>query len=300
VESTVESGNGAPVVVELTCPADAEPGSRITVYWEYKLGRPSQSDWIGYFKRSRAVDSRDYYTYQRTGCSEKGSIEFIVPNKLGICELRFFQNNSYKVLSRSSSIRVGNAVTLDASLKEGSIVVTVRYADKAKQHSTWDWLGLYSADQIDNRTYFEGMCAYVTKDAIPFQQPRKPGRYVVRYFQSGSGYSELAVSNYVDIDDNDSFKVVNKSNVFAVGDTAEVVWRIESINAAQKDWVGLFREGEFNPLAPLAMQHTHASKPDGSLKFILSRGLTAGKYEFVFVQARSGTPVKRTLPFTVQ
>lgn len=289
------------VVIEVTCPPSAEMGSRITVYWEYKLGRPSRSDWIGYFKRSRDPDSRDYYTYQKTGGADKGSIEFVVPSKLGICELRFFQNNSYVVAARSGPIRVGNAVTVQATLKDGVINAAVQYADKTKDHSTWDWLGLYSTEEKNNRSYFEGMCAYVTKDVVPFQAPRKPGRYVIRYFQSGSGYSELATSNMVEIEDHDVLKVIVPSGGAAkVGETVEVVWRIESINPALKDWVGLFREGEFNPLAPLAMLHTHATKPDGSLKFILSRGLTPDQYEFVFVQARSGTIVKRSLPFKVE
>lgn len=291
------------MVVEVTCPEEAEPGSRITVYWEYKLGRPSQSDWIGYYKRSRAADSRDYYVYQRTGGTDKGSLEFVVPNKLGICEFRLFQNNSYKVVARSArGVRVGNAVAVQATLRDGVITAAVAYRDKAAQHSTWDWLGLYRADETDNRAYFEGMSAYVTKDAIPFKAPRRPGRYVVRYFQSGSGYSELAQSNVVEVDDNDVLKVVVAAaqGVPAVGDTVEVVWHLESVTTSHKDWVGLFREGQFNPLMPLAMQHTHAAKPDGSLKFILSRGLTPGRYEFAFVQARSGSAVKTTIPFEVK
>lgn len=287
------------VMVELTCPSEAEMGSLMTVYWEYKTGRPSMSDWIGFYKRSRPVDSNDYYVYQKTGGSEKGKLEFVVPKKLGICEVRLFQNNSYKMVARSGPIRVGNDVKLAASIKDGVVNVAVTYSNKSKQHSTWDWLGLYRVEETDNRSYHDGMCAYVTKDVVPFQAPRKPGRYVVRYFQSGSGYSELAQSNTFDVDDKDFIRIVgNETGKFNQGQTVEVAWFVESVIRSTKDCVALFREGENNPLVAPMLQPTHTHASGGSLKFELGFGLRPGRYEFAFISAKSSSLViKRTPPF---
>jgi hypothetical protein len=133
------SASSDKVEVEITCPESAEMGSKMTVYWEYKRGRPSMSDWIGYFKRSRSDQSRAYYVYQKTGGSEKGKLEFVVPSKLGICEVRMFQNNSYTIIARSKPIRVGNNVAVEAHLaSDGQVQVKCVYANKS-QASSWDW-----------------------------------------------------------------------------------------------------------------------------------------------------------------
>lgn len=191
---------------------------------------------------------------------------------------------------------MGNHVTVESKLVDGQIVTNFKYNEGAVR-SSWDWIAIYREEEKENRAYDGKQTSYVTQDQISLPAPRRAGRYVVRYFQSGSGYSELAVSNPIDIDDKDVMKV--GASVVHGGDTIDVVWNIQSINPKSKDWVGLYRTGEFNPFLPLAMQHTYNLKPDGSLKFIVRKELQPGKYEFCFVQARSGTLVKRSDPFEI-
>lgn len=219
---------------------------------------PSLSDWIGYFKRSRSDDSKSYYAYQKTGGSEKGKLEFVVPSKLGMCEVRMFQNNDYKLVARSKPIRVGNSVQMRAELRDGLVHVVVMYAD-AKTRSSWDWVGLYAVGERDNGAH-GGRYTYVSKDTVTLPAPKKPGSYVVRYFQSGSGLSELAESAPLAIADNDSVTVA------VAGTEATVSWHIESVPNSSKDRIGVFKEGVFNPLVPVAMQQTHSNKADGVAK----------------------------------
>jgi len=285
-------------VVELTCPAEAEMGSKITVFWEYKSGKPSLSDWIGYYKKSRDEHSNQYYTYHKTGGSEKGKLEFTVPNKLGICEMRMFQNNNYNPIARSGAIRVGNRVSLAVDVKAGEpLTVTCSYSDRSKQHSSWDWVAIFEETQQSNRVY---LCsAYVTKDAVKLPL-KKPGRYVARYFQSGSGYSDLAESPVFEIPDRDWIKVITPERDIRRNASVQVQWNIESIDPSSKDRVGLFRAGEFNPLLPLSIQLTHCNKASGTLNFQLSPGLAPGMFEFVFMARNSSKPVKRSVPFEIK
>ncbi len=229
------------IEIELTCPEAADMGSNMTVYWEYKKGRPSLSDWIGYFKKSRGDDSRAYYVYQKTGGSEKGKLEFVVPSKLGICEVRMFQNNDYKMVARSKPIRVGNRCSIDARLGDDALVhVKCNYADKS-QASSWDWVGLYPVAEKDNGQH-KGAYVYLSKDSVTLPAPKKPGLYVVRYFQSGSGLSALAESAVVEVPDKDALKAS------VSGDMVEVWWHVESCPNSSRDRVALFREGSVNPL----------------------------------------------------
>lgn len=293
--ATTPSSSGP--TIELTAPESAEVGSTITVYWEYKNGRPSLSDWIGYYKKSRPIDSNQYYAYQKTGGSEKGKLEFVVPSKLGICEVRMFQNNSYRIAARSGPIRVGNEVTVTAALKGDTLVCAVTYKDKARQHSTWDWLGVYEEGESDNKAYL--VSAYVTSDCVEISRPpRRPGRYVVKYFQSGSGYSELGQSSAFEVADRDELSVPNRVER---GAFADISWRILSVDPETKDVIRLFRvsEGSLNPLLCLGSQPTHCNQSEGKMKFLISSGVTPGNYELAFFSAKSGKPVKRSIPFEV-
>ena len=306
VAEKAETAAVAPVVVdtsvkvELTCPSQAEMGSKITVFWEYVSGSPSLSDWIGYYKKSRTEESNQYYTYQKTGGSEKGKLEIVVPSKLGICELRMFQNNDYKLIGRSRPIRVGNSVSLAASLPDqgAGINVCCTYSNKTVQQSSWDWVAIFEESQEDNRSYI--MSGYVTTDSIHFDL-LKPGRYVARYFQSGSGYSDLAESNVFLIQDRDELKVLTPPDQIIRNATVDVSWNIESTRPSSKDRVGLFRVGDaFNPLLPLAVQLTHCNTPSGTLKFFLSPGLAPGMVEFVFMSKGSGKALKKSAPFEIK
>ena len=301
------------VVVEIKAPSEAEGGSLMTVYYEYKKGRPSLSDWIGYYKKSRPLDSSDYYTYQKTGGSEKGKLEFVVPSKLGICELRFFQNNSYKAIGRSEPIRVGKDVKVKAELKGDVVHCQVVYANKGRDHSTWDWVGIYKVGETENRNIFDGIQSYVTKDSLTLAAPRAPGQYVVRYFEFYSRYSPLAESEPFEVQDKDYIKVscfpffpfwfltyifqVLTEGEVSLGDVVEVAWHIESVKPSTKDYVAIFKAGEINPLLCLDRQYTHGTNADGSLKFEIK--VTPGLYDFVFIAANTSAPLKRSNSFKV-
>jgi len=298
-DNNASSSSSSAIEVELTCPAEAEMNSKITVFWEYKSGKPSLSDWIGYYKKSRPEKSNQYYTYAKTGGSEKGKLEFTVPAKLGICEVRMFQNNDYNMVARSSPIRVGNSVTLEVDdsrlASDGTLAVACSYKSK-QQHSGWDWVGVFEEQQKDNRLY---VCsAYVAKDKLSLPL-RKPGRYVVRYFQSGSGYSDLAESAVFEVPDRDWIRINTSQELIRRNQMVEVEWNIQSIDPSSKDRVGLFRAGEFNPLMPLSIQNTHCNKASGTLKFQLSQGLAPGSFQFVFMANGSSRPVKKSPSFVI-
>ena len=285
------------ISIDLTCPESAEMGSNMTVYWEYTRGRPSMSDWIGFFKKSRPEDSNSYYVYQKTGGSEKGKLEFVVPSKLGICEVRMFQNNSYKMVARSKPIRVGNDVTVEVTHMESAqrLIIKCIYGPRSS-HSTWDWVGVYLAGETDN-TAHGGLYTYLKSNEVSLPAPKRPGTYVVRYFQSGSGTSELAESKPFVLADNDDVSLIFDRST----GIAEVKWHIESVRNSSKDRIALFREGVFNPLMPLSVQLTHSTKPDGLAKFNLSSAaLGPGRYQFVFIANGTTQAIKKSEPFELK
>ena len=218
-----------------------------------------------------------------------------------------FQNNDYRMIARSKPIRVGNSVELRAELAGGQVQVTLLYSDP-KARSSWDWVALYAAGETDNGAH-GGRYAYVAKDVLALPAPKRPGGYVVRYFQSGSGLSELAESRPIQIADSDSV------SVSVSGGEATVSWHIESVANSSKDRIALFKEGVFNPLVPLAVQLTHSNKADGVAKvsrrcwlLVCVRSLetaqfslpsVAGRYEFVFIANGSAHPVKKSPPFEI-
>jgi hypothetical protein len=162
------------------------------------------------------------------------------------------------MVARSAPIRVGNGVQLRCELSGGALLVSLLYADP-RARSSWDWVALYAAGETDNGAH-GGCYAYVTKDVVSLAAPKRPGAYVVRYFQSGSGLSELAESAPVTVADRDSVTVA------VAGAEATVSWHIESVANSSKDRIALFKEGVFNPLVPVAMQLTHSNKADGVAK----------------------------------
>lgn len=98
---------------------------------------------------------------------------------------------------------------------------------------------------------------------------------------------------------------------------AEVSWHIESVANRSHDRVALHREGDNNPLvrrakellllllffhfvqAPLAVQLTHSTKPEGVAKFS-TKGIPTGSYQIWFIPNGTAVALKKSAPFKIE
>jgi hypothetical protein len=164
----------AVVEIELSTP-HAMPGDKITATYRYKKGAPTKRDWVGFYKGTRALDSNQYYTQKYTDAQPTGRVEFVVPNKLGVCELRFFQNGNYEFVARSPPLHVGPRVAVCARIEGLSVVV--RRQQLSGSASTWDWVAIYAHDE-PNCTKMIGAHQYLSAepDATTILKcPKQPG-----------------------------------------------------------------------------------------------------------------------------
>jgi hypothetical protein len=229
------------VLVELTASTThAMPGDSVTVTWRFKRGAPTSRDWLALYKASRPHDSKQYYLTQYTDGEATGQATFVVPAKLGVCEFRFFQRGDYKVVSRSAALHVGPRVELTARI-EGSTVV-VRKRQVSGTPSSYDWVALFDEAQTDGKA-FVGAYAYIATDADAtalLKLPKTPGRYVVRFFAGSSGYSPLATSNVVAVDNNDRVVAAPASVKAGAKGALSVTCHCESVDAHKSNWIALF------------------------------------------------------------
>lgn len=235
----------AAVVVELTVSTQhAMPGDSVTVHWRFKRGAPTARDWLALYKASRPADSKQYYLTQYTDGESTGQATFVVPAKLGVCEFRFFQRGDYSIVTRSAALHVGPRVDLSARI-EGSTVV-VRKRQVSGVASSYDWVALFDESQTDGKA-FVGTFSYVATDADAttlLKLPKTPGRYVVRFFSGSSGYSPLATSNVVVVDNRDRVTVAPATIKVGSKASISVISHIESVDAHKSHWLALFVAGD--------------------------------------------------------
>jgi len=271
------------VELELSTP-HAMPGDKIVVTYRYKKGTPSKRDWVGFYKGTRPLDSNQYYTQKYTDTQPTGRVEFVVPNRLGVCELRFFQNANYELIARSAALHVGPRVTLTARIEGLSVVV--RRQQLSGTASTWDWVAMYAFDEQDC-TKMIGAHQYLSAepDATTILKcPKQPGAYEVRYFAGASGYSPLAKSNKLIVDDNDSVVVTQIGS-----EKLSVVCDVASLDAHARHWLAVFAVGE-------ADNHSYIGSyvycPAWKVPVTLDAPKTPGDYEVRLLQRGSYQVIK--------
>jgi len=260
------------------------PGDKITATYRYKKGAPSKRDWVGFYKGTRALDSNQYYTQKYTDAQPTGRVEFVVPNKLGVCELRFFQNGNYDLVARSAPLHVGPRVALSARVEGLSVVV--RRQQLSGVASTWDWVAIYAHDEL-NCTKMIGAHQYLSaeSDATTILKcPKQPGSYEVRYFAGSSGYSPLAKSNLLVVDDNDTVTVTQTSS-----DKLTVVCDVSSIDAHARHWLAVFPVGEADNHQYVG---SYAYCPAWKQPVVIDAPKSGGDYEVRLLQRGSYEVVK--------
>jgi hypothetical protein len=288
----------AAAVVELTVSTQhAMPGDSVTVHWRFKRGAPTARDWLALYKASRPADSKQYYLTQYTDGEATGQATFVVPAKLGVCEFRFFQRGDYNIVARSTALHVGPRVDLSARI-EGSTVV-VRKRQVSGVASSYDWVALFDEAQTDGKV-FVGAYSYVATDADAttlLKLPKTPGRYVVRFFSGSSGYSPLATSNVVVVDNRDRVTVAPASIKAGSKATISVTCHIESVDAHKSHWLALFVAGD-NDHHNFVGAYKYCAAFDTAVQFDAPD--KAGKYVARLFERGSFKVIKESNSFVVE
>ena len=179
---------------------------------------------------------------------------------------------------------------------EGSTVV-VRKTQVSGAPSSYDWVALYAADQSDGRQFI-GSYSYVATDADAttlLKLPKTPGSYVVRFFAGSSGYSPLAQSNELVVENTDKLSVALESSDAGAKQALSVVAHVDSIAAHGNNWAGVFALGT-------ADQHNflrYAYVPTWGVPVRLDNPSQPGQYVVRLFPRGSFKPIKESEPFTI-
>jgi hypothetical protein len=113
----------------------------------------------------------------------------------------------------------------------------------------------------------------------------------VRYFAGSSGYSPLAKSNVLVVDDNDTVLVTQIAN-----DKLSVVCDVASLDAHARHWLAVFAVGEADNHQYVG---SYAYCPAWKQPVIIDAPKTAGDYEVRLLQRGSYDVVKASNMFRV-
>eukprot|EP01117_Protostelium_nocturnum_P020923 TRINITY_DN974_c0_g1_i1.p1 TRINITY_DN974_c0_g1~~TRINITY_DN974_c0_g1_i1.p1 ORF type:complete len:682 (-),score=268.06 TRINITY_DN974_c0_g1_i1:225-2270(-) len=214
-------------------PEKPDVGNPITVDWNITSGQVSTSyDWIGIFPVDKT--NKQYLTYQWIGKDKKsGALTFNAPKNYGTYEFRFFSNNTYNHVQKSSKVVVGPQVDLKAELDDKTGKISVKWVKLSGNDCPSAWVGLYEKSQADNNKYITWEYAKQSDNTIVFDAPIKPTLYEARFFTNS--YSDITRSNSISIQGEDSISASVENGLITIK------LNIVTVDPAYSNaWIGLY------------------------------------------------------------
>jgi len=166
--------------------------------------------------------------------------------------------------------------------------IKVDYALVKGSLSPNDWFGLYNINESNNRHYLSyslhGSHIHPGESlsensslSFSFPAPRKPGTYIVKYFPSLCGYTDVYRSDPLDIQNRDSLsveKVFSSENQNRIK-SFNVTWNISSVDISSSDYIALY---ELNAQNNSYIEYKYIDANSGTLTF--SAPVKIGIYQF--------------------
>eukprot|EP01129_Flabellula_baltica_P010072 TRINITY_DN4211_c0_g1_i2.p1 TRINITY_DN4211_c0_g1~~TRINITY_DN4211_c0_g1_i2.p1 ORF type:complete len:380 (+),score=48.64 TRINITY_DN4211_c0_g1_i2:551-1690(+) len=220
------------------CTLSIECGvSTMAVSWTLEDIQPSSStDWVGLFEKS--ASNNNYIDYIKTNGTKVGMNFVNMPVTPGLYHFRFFPSGSYHEIAISDEVYIGPEIDLIATKEEGYISVTWNLLKGEVSPS--DWFGLYRVG-ANSRNYLQYFGLNPEKNFMIVDKKLIQGKYEMRYFPSGCGYTHVKSSNIFIVEGKDSlamdFEYGSHNRI------KNIILRpdLQSIKYSTTDWIGLYR-----------------------------------------------------------
>jgi hypothetical protein len=207
--------------------------------------KPNSNDWIGFYKVGRPLNK--YRQYIRTCGSRQDYCHFPTPKTPGLYLFKYFVNGSYQCITESDILHIGVNLTIKSTFIESNQKLKVDYQLLSGTLSPNDWFGLYNINEPNNRSYISYQFTGYreppqTSYTLYFDAPRTPGTYIVKYFPSLCGYTDIYRSQPIVIPKRDFLFVESKFSDEVPNRIKGYIirWDIFSIDCSLSDYIGLY------------------------------------------------------------
>lgn len=170
------------------------PGSKITI----NASNYQQTDmsWVGFYKSG--TTDRSYLSYQYIKSLPSGQYTVEAPKDLGLYEFRFFKDNGYTRIGKSSTYQVAQhaaTITTNSTRFKPEQTITASYANAPSYSNAW--IGFYKSGSTD-RSYKSYEFLKGTSGQYSVKAPKEAGQYEFRLFLD-NGYTRLASSQLITV-----------------------------------------------------------------------------------------------------
>jgi len=246
--------------------------------------KTNPNDWIGFYKVGQP--SNKYRQYINTNGSRQDHNHFPTPKTPGLYLFKYFINGSYQCIAESDILHIGVNLSVTSTFIESDQKIKVDYQLLSGTLTSNDWFGLYNINETNNRSYLSYKFignhpltprAPQDRSTFYFDAPRTPGTYIVKYFPSLCGYTDIYRSQPIIIPKRDSLLVEYIFNEEIPNRIKALIvrWDIFSINISGSDYIGLY---EIDALNNSYMEYKYIDLAAG---YILFTGpVKSGKYQF--------------------
>jgi len=211
-------------------------GDKIKCTWELKSGRPTPTDWIGFYPVNNLSSQ-----YLSIHYIEQSPSPLVIdaPRIPGDYEFRFVTSSvataksNVAVIPNRNKLFIETTKSNDGEIKNIRVTWDVRSVDVSRS----DWVALYRKGD-ENNNYQIYKYAEKVKNELVFDPPQLHGEYEFRYHSRRQ-------SKYKDVARSDTFIIQDKNRLATIveGPFVKVTWDIVFPKPTSSDWIGFYKEG---------------------------------------------------------
>ena len=228
-----------------------------------------------------------------------------MPDIHGKFEFRYLMEGKYIVNGKSQLFIMGPQFKLLPTLI-GDLMTTSAHDMKIQveislqqgEHSSYDWIGLYFIDTIDNHNYIESK--YVPKienglATVDFSVPKMGGTYQVRYFTKLSSpfYDDIARSFPIQIPSLDYLKIISCDKQLVM-----FQYQLWSQASHKYDWIALC--GISDPVETRGWSYCYVNDTKLGGITVDYKKVPNGLYELRYYVQHSYKILMKSEPFPIQ
>ena len=301
------------------------PGERMKISWEAPAVQTSATDWVGLYKVGD-LDTAAPQWRHNTGGGDMGSATVVMPRAVGDYEFRYFSGVGSVKKATSSPIRVidaskyqltPSATTVAAG---GMMDISLQSPGRTRMiegQNTYDWIGLYKVGDSDAAPQWRAHTGgYAGRKTV--QLPSTAGDYEFRYFFShqptgetkrvkaanDDGYEDIYffhdkfTGEYRKVETSvvvkveaAKFEVMMAETLALPGERIEIAWQTAAGQASTTDWVGLYKAGDSDAVAPQWRHDNTVGADVGSTTVVMPS--VSGDYELRYFSSNAKKATSR-------